>query len=300
MSAHIRLSRCLGDSYDLYDPERIPLPAAFRPGERPDHPAIRHLREVMDFRAMTDEGALRRIAAAYYALVTHVDEQTWQVMKAAEELGLRWSRRAFSIRDHGELYGAQGLFGKSCLYEGSAGVPLLISGAEVPAGRVIRQLVSHVDLFPTILEGAGLAPAGEADRDLPGVWLFPAMNGAGGHDPSSPNITPFGRGSGSFMLREGDLWLVYHVGLPTQEARFDLATDPQELRDLAADGTGEQVAVRLERHLRKICDPEASGRCPCSPRPEGQGRVFGAAGKTPEATNFAYKAPRPPAADDGT
>lgn len=238
---------------DLYDPQRIALPPAFRPGERPDHPAIRHLRAVMDFRDMTDEGALRRVAAAYYALITHVDEQIGQVMKAAEELGLLDSTRVLYTSDHGELYGAHGLFGKACLYEGSAGVPLLISGAGVPEGRVVNQLVSHVDLFPTILEGAGLSPHA-ADRDLPGVSLFPAMHGAETARPVFAEYHAAGSSSGSFMLREGDLKLVYHVGLPAQ--LFDLAKDPQELRDLVADGTGLQIAARLEGSLRKICDPE--------------------------------------------
>jgi len=274
--------------YDLYDPERIPLPPAFRPGERPDHPAIRHLRTIMDFREMTDETALRRIAAAYYALITHVDEQIGQVMKAAEELDLLQSTRIAYTSDHGELYGAQGLFGKACLYEGSAGVPLLMAGAGIPENRVVNQLVSHVDLFPTILDGAGVTPSPD-DRDLPGVSLFPAMRGeeAAGR-PVFAEYHAAGSSSGSFMLREGDLKLVYHVGLPPQ--LFDLGRDPKELRDLAADGSHREEIARLESRLREICDPEAVD---AQARRDQKAKVafWGGREAVLKVANFAYTPP---------
>jgi hypothetical protein len=40
--------------WDLYPPERMPLPVRFRAGERPDQPATQHVRAVMGFRAMDD------------------------------------------------------------------------------------------------------------------------------------------------------------------------------------------------------------------------------------------------------
>ena len=59
--------------YDLYPEDAMPLPARCRPGDRPEHPAARHLREIEGFRDMTDERVLKRVAAAYFALITHVD-----------------------------------------------------------------------------------------------------------------------------------------------------------------------------------------------------------------------------------
>ena len=48
-------------------------------------------------------------------------------MNAAEEFGLLASTRIAYTSDHGELFGAQGIFGKKNLYEGAIQVPLLIS-----------------------------------------------------------------------------------------------------------------------------------------------------------------------------
>ena len=70
-----------------------------------------------------------------------------------------------------------------------------------------------------------------------------------------------GSKAGAFMLREGRLKLIYHVGMPPQ--LFDLEADPDETRDLIADveslsvaGDPAEAARRLERRLRAILDPE--------------------------------------------
>ncbi len=240
---------------DLYPLDRMPLPVRHRPGDRPEHPAMRYLREIDGWLDMTDEAMLRRVAAGYFGLITHLDEQMGLVMKEAEALGLMENTRVVYTSDHGDLFGWQGIFGKKNLYEGSVGVPLVMAGPDVPAGRTVNQLASHVDLFPTFVEGAGLAAAAD-DRALPGRSLFPAL--AGKEDLARPVFAEFhaqGSKSGAFMLREGALKLVYHVGMPPQ--LFDLAVDPDEVHDLVEeDRAGNHVAA-LEKKLRAICDPEA-------------------------------------------
>ncbi len=240
--------------YDLYPEDQMPLPARYRPGDRPEHPAARHLRDIDGYHEMTDERMLRRVAAAYFGLITHLDEQVGAVMKVVEELGLLANTRIVYTSDHGELFGWQGLFGKKSLYEGSVGVPLLIAGPGVPANRVVRQLVSHVDLFPTAVECAG-EELDASDRDLLGISLFPAVNGAESRRPAFAEYHAQGSKAGQFMLRDGDLKLIYHVGMPAQ--LFDLANDPDEAHDLVEEGRDEGRAEALEARLRKICDPEA-------------------------------------------
>src|SRR3989304_568109 len=144
----------------------MPLPMRYRPGDRPEHPAARHLREIDGYHEMTDERMLRRVAAAYFGLITHLDEQVGAVMKVVEELGLLANTRIVYTSDHGELFGWQGLFGKKRPYEGAVGVPLLIAGPGVPATRVVRQLVSHGASFRTLVECVGEALAAP-DHDLP-------------------------------------------------------------------------------------------------------------------------------------
>jgi choline-sulfatase len=236
---------------DLYSPERMPLPPQFRDGERSVHPVDEIHRASKNYVDMWDEHHIRRIAAGYFGLISFLDDQIGQVMAAAEELDLLRGTRVLYSSDHGEMLGAKGLFGKSCLYEDSLGVPLVLAGPGVPAGTTAAQPVSHVDLFPTILDGAGVALASD-DRDLPGKSLWPAIGGSTAHREIFAEYHAAGSTSGSFMLRDGDRKLIYHVG--AQPQLFDLRKDPDEARDIS--GTDATEVARLVEKLRAICDPE--------------------------------------------
>lgn len=56
------------------------------------------------------------------------------------------------------------------------------------------------------------------------------------------------------MLRDGDLKLIYHVGMPPQ--LFDLAADCDKAHDLVDEGRDGGRAKTLDAKLRAICDPE--------------------------------------------
>jgi choline-sulfatase len=126
-----------------------------------------------------------------------------------------------------------------------------MAGPDIPEGRRIGQIASHVDLFPTILEAMG-CPLAPEDADLPGRSLWPALKGQEAAAIGFAEYHAVGSKAGSFMLRQGDMKLIYHVGMPAQ--LFDLAADPDECHDL---GPAHPEAARLLALLRRICDPEA-------------------------------------------
>jgi choline-sulfatase len=176
------------------------------------------------------------------------------VLTKLDVLGLSEATRIVYTSDHGDLAGEHGLLGKCCMYEGSIGVPFLMSGPGVPSGRVVKQIASHVDLFPTIVQAVG-AELSEEDEGLPGTSLWPAIEGDEADRPGFAEYHAVGSKTGVFMLREGPLKLVYYVGMPPQ--LFDLEADPDEAHDLVKDGAGLERARSLEAKLRRICDPEA-------------------------------------------
>lgn len=234
---------------DLYPAASMPLPPQFRPAQRPEHPSLAHLRRIMGFQAMDDEATLRHIAACYAALVTHLDRQIGLVLAEAQALGLLENTRVVYTSDHGEALGAHGLFGKANLLEPSAGVPLLMSGPGVPQGHVESRPVSHVDLYPTMVESMGLDPTSD-EAAMPGRHLL---------DLSSSEPAVFaeyhaaGSRRGGFMLREGPLKLIQYVDEPPQ--LFDLAADPEESCDLAPDPACAASLQSLQSRLLERCDP---------------------------------------------
>jgi choline-sulfatase len=236
--------------WDRIDAADIRLPMGFRPEERSEHPADRHLRHIMDTGDL-DEEMVRRIQVGYLALVAHLDHQIGRLLQTLDALGLTSDTRIVYTSDHGDLAGQNGLLGKFCLYEGSIGVPLIMAGPGIPAGRRVQQIASHVDLFPTILEAMGV-PLEAEDSDLPGRSLWPALQGEEANVIGFAEYHAVGSKAGSFMLRDHDWKLIHHVGMPAQ--LFDLDADPDELHDLGPD---HPEVARLEALLRQICDPEA-------------------------------------------
>ena len=134
-------------------------------------------------------------------------------------------------------------------------MPMIVAGADVPEGGVCRTPVSLVDLFPTVLECAGL-PLNSEDRHLPGRSLLQIAN-----EPDDPQRIAYSEfhaaasTTGGFMLRKGRWKYVRYVGYPTQ--LFDLEADPDELDDLGGDPSTRVVRDELEAELRRVCDPEA-------------------------------------------
>jgi choline-sulfatase len=260
--------------YDLYPLDRVPLPVQWRVGEQPDHPALRRMREKFGL-GNFEEGTLRKAIAAYYGACTYLDERIGELLRAVEENGLGAKTRVLYTSDHGECLGARGLFGKFTMYEESAAVPLILAGADVPEGKVVETPVSLVDCFPTVLEAVGAAP-GPEDRDLPGRSLWQVAC-----DPdSSRERTVYSEyhavnsRSAIYMIRTLRYKYVHYVGEPPQ--LFDLMSDPEEVRDLAADRAYQPVLQEMEIRLRFITDPEETD---ARARAEQQARIEAFGGK---------------------
>ncbi len=240
--------------YDLYPPEDIPLPPQWHPRDWPDHPALDYFRRFFGISAGFDEATIRRVSAAYYGVCTYLDQQIGRVLDRLETLGLVDTTRIIYTSDHGESLGARGLFGKFTMYEEAAGIPFLMAGPDVPAGRVCRTPLSLVDCFPTVLEAVGAVPA-SVDADLPGESLWAIAQAPDRDRTIFSEYHAVGSRNAIFMLRDARYKYVHYMGDPPQ--LFDLEHDPQELSDLASSPAHQPILRRFEQQLRAMLDPEA-------------------------------------------
>jgi len=233
----------------------LPLPKRYSKEERPRHPYLDVYEHVVDYDshfASVDD--VKRAVAGYAGLVSAMDENVGRVLGALRDAGLADSTRVIYTSDHGDNAGARGLWGKSTLYEESAGVPLLMAGPGIVSGRVIAAPVSHIDCAPTILLAAG-EPARIGGRELPGASLFDVARGVPQARPVISEYHATGSIGGAYMIRVGRYKYCHYVAHPPQ--LFDLAEDPEELADLAADPAHAEVVRDCERRLRAALDPEA-------------------------------------------
>ena len=95
----------------------------------------------------------------------------------------------------------------------------------------------------------------DADADLPGSSLWPAMQGRESQRLGFAEFHAVPSKVGAFMLRDGGDKLIHHIGMPSH--LFDLSNDPLEIDDLIPDGRGAARLAILEAKLRNIVDPEA-------------------------------------------
>jgi choline-sulfatase len=241
--------------YYRYARGDLPMPKQYAQAERPHHPFLADYARTVDYDTHFATAAdVKRAIAGYSGLVSSMDENVGYVLRALDEAGLAATTRVLYTSDHGDNLGARGLWGKSTLYEESAGVPLIIAGPDIATGRVIPTPASLIDCAPTILESVG-APAEVGGRALPGASLFALANGA---LPSRPVISEYhaiGSVAGAFMLRFGRWKYCHYVAYRPQ--LFDLADDPEELTDLAGDPRHAAVVAEGERRLRAALDPQA-------------------------------------------
>jgi choline-sulfatase len=156
--------------------------------------------------------------------------------------------------DHGDNLGTRTFWGKSNMYEESAGVPLILKGPGVAAGRRVPTPVSLVDGYPTIVEAVG--PGAEPGGGLAARRLAPPPR-RGGPEEDRTVLSEYhavASITGIFMVRFGRWKYVHYEGYRPQ--LFDLAADPGETRDLALRTGHADVLDEGLRRLHAICDPE--------------------------------------------
>lgn len=255
VAPHFPLTAPPDHFYRYYGDRDLTLPKQYRHDQRPDHPFLREYAETFPYDDYFDsEDRLRRAVAGYLGLCSFMDEQVGKILDALKSSGLAENTRVLYTSDHGDNLGARGLWGKSTMYEESAGVPMILAGPDIPRGEVCRVPVSHMDIYPFILDCVGeLDPAlrkghpGESLVDLardgdPGRTVFSEYHGMGSRN-------------GAFMVRFGPYKYVHYVRHRPQ--LFDLSADPEEITDLAGYTSFQDVLTEGYARLLEVCDPEA-------------------------------------------
>lgn len=94
----------------------------------------------------------------YYAACSNIDANIGRLLKRLDDLDLMENTLIIFTSDHGEHFGRRpGGANKRTAHDESARVPLIIHQPGVfSGGTVCRELVSNVDLMPTILDAAGI------------------------------------------------------------------------------------------------------------------------------------------------
>lgn len=188
----------------------------------------------------------------YYALVSGIDSAIGAIRETLAQQGLDKNTVIIYSADHGIFNGEHGFAGKWYAHEESIRIPLIIYDPRLPAkdrGKRCQATTLNLDLYPTLLELAGLAPlAPEARSIVPHltqesansrqIWFMEHNFPLHGFIPSSNAI----RTQRWKYIRYTD------VAAPFEEL-YDLQQDRHETHNLAADANyGHQLNT-----LRSYC-----------------------------------------------
>jgi len=207
----------------------------------------------------------------YGAMVHSLDDAVGRLVKVLEEEGLAERTILVFLSDNGgNMYDrVKGISptsnqplrnGKGNIYDGGVRVPMIVLWpGVVKAGSRSDALVSSVDLYPTLLEMAGLKP--KAGVALDGVSVVPALRGEpfdrGAIFCHFPHYVPATGNLPAASVTEGDWKLIRFFcdgeGQKDRHELYNLRDDLGETKDLAAAQSDRVAAMgaRLDRFLKE-------------------------------------------------
>ncbi|MEE2825196.1 MAG: sulfatase [Planctomycetota bacterium] len=212
---------------------------------------------------------------AYAAMVANLDDNVGRLLQCLEDLNLLSNTVIVLTSDNGGLstlksgrVGPTSCFpmraGKGWNYEGGIAIPTLVSWAgTVQPGREVSTPAITMDLYPTLLELAGLDLKPEQHRD--GVSLVPLLMGRDSPAAQDRFLAwhyPHNHGSGhspSSAIRRGDYKLLVRKGQDRPEL-YDLAKDPGEKEDLSQQQPARvaELSSLLKTWLDETCQENDS------------------------------------------
>ncbi|MEM6778353.1 MAG: sulfatase [Planctomycetota bacterium] len=131
----------------------VNIPNSHRPYPNSDVESIRtNPDEVRLPTYLPDSPEVRKDWAEYLAGIEEVDALTGQVIETLERSGQRANTLVLYMSDHGPTF----QHGKMTLYDLGLRVPLIVSGPGVSRSGTCSDLVSELDLTPTILDLCGI------------------------------------------------------------------------------------------------------------------------------------------------
>jgi arylsulfatase A-like enzyme len=207
----------------------------------------------------------RESLTGYYAAISAMDENIGRLLDRLEEEGVLENTVIVFTADNGMNMGHHGIWGKGNgtkpvnMYDTSVKVPAIIAApGRFEGARVSDEMLSHYDLFPTLLDIAGVE--NNPDPEQPGVSFKSLLEGS--EERARENIVVFDEYGPCRMIRNKDYKLVLRYPGPCE--LYDLNADPDEYNNLYDDTNYSSIianmAIELDDWFAKYVNPNFDGK----------------------------------------
>jgi arylsulfatase A-like enzyme len=217
---------------------------------------------LLDFRAkhsrtppQSDE-QLRHLIANYYGMISLIDHNVGRILQALDEFRLADNTIVVYTTDHGDWLGDHGIILKGpMMYEGLLRIGSIWRGPGVPAGRVVEDPVSTLDLSATFYDYAGISPNAPLHaRSLrPLIEAQPTASRDFAYNEWDLHPSRCGVALQLRTVRTRTSKLTLELGSGAGEM-YDLADDPKEMRNLFDDGGYRAMRKELTDMIRSRPD----------------------------------------------
>ena len=241
--------------FGAYPRGHVAMPRT-NPNDLDDIPAggqalLRQKRHFMQAILEADEqqpGTWAEAVRAYQASCTFADHQLGRLLDALARSDYAESTLIVLWSDHGYHLGEKNHWEKFALWEKSTRVPLVLvaPGATSP-GTIVQSPVSLLDLYPTLLDLAGLPPK----PGLDGESLTPLLK-----SPRQRRTVSMTYLRGNHAVRS-NRWRYIRYADGSEEL-YDHSSDPHEFANLAHSGEHADTILELRRALPRKNAPNAA------------------------------------------
>ena len=236
------------DWWDLYDHREIDLPAVEKEPTETMHPFNQWLQKHHGIGVFPlEQEEILNARHAFYGMTSYLDSLIGALVSELKRLGLYENTLIMFTSDHGEMLGEHGMWYKRTFFEESVRVPMIVHCPKrIATGKTVEQVVSLVDIFPTLCE------IGQGEEFIPSCERIDGSSFARllyGEDPGWKDeaISEY-CGEGVLqpmrLVRKGDFKYVSMGNLPP--LLFDLRKDPHESDNLS----GRTEFSKIESDLR--------------------------------------------------
>ena len=246
----------------LYGPEHVVPPVRDNRERQDPHPVYRAFMDNRVGRAFARDDVRDAVIPAYMGLIAQADAEFGRLLDYLEATGRLADTMIVLTSDHGDYLGDHWMGEKDLFHDPSVRVPLIVydprAEADATRGTVCDALVESIDLAPTFVAAMGGTPATHV---LEGRSLLPWLHGEtpawrdavfSEYDYSGMALAGYlgvaPRDARLFMVFDGR-WKLIHAEGGFRPMLFDLASDPQELRDLGASPAHAGEIARLGARL---------------------------------------------------
>lgn len=203
-------------------------------------------------------------ARNYLRMVAALDENVGRVLDYLEISGLATNTIVIYVSDNGFFLGEHGFYNKMWMYEQGFHIPMIIHLPGVQTATTNDQIVSMVDMAPTILDLAGL----KVPADIQGCSMKPLLLGEPcqwrdalyyhyyGYDASPDKnwiASPLGEIFGVRTKTDELVCYPQWKGGPFWEV-FNLQDDPINMHNLYKNQASQPEIGRLKEKLRVLAE----------------------------------------------